>query len=112
MRQVPSRAFESLAIFLMGLALLLSACTGQGAPPVQAQLATACNSIAAGYNIAAGYKAQGKLSPSQVATLHDLEPAVESVCNKTNPPTDLGSALTAASAALSQITLINAGVHK
>ena len=93
----------------LAVPILLAACVSQ---PIEAQLATACNSVAAGYLTAAGYRAQGKLSPAQIKTLTDLEPLAQSSCNKANPPTDLNAALTNANAWLTQWALLNAGVKK
>lgn len=89
------------------LFLGLAACAAQ---PPEAQLATACNSIAAGYNTAAAYRAQGRLTPAQIATLTNLEPQVEAICNPASPPPDLTAALASAEAYLNQIALVNAGV--
>lgn len=94
---------------LLCAAFLAAACASQ---PIEAQLATACNSVAAGYLTAAGYRTQGKLSPTQIKTLTDLEPLAQSSCNKANPPTDLNAALTNANAWLQQWALLNAGVKK
>lgn len=94
-------------IAVAGLAVWLTSCASQ---PIEAQLATACNGIAAGYNTAAAYAAQGKLSTGTIAALTALEPQAEAVCDPTNPPADLSAALTAAQGYLNQITLANAGL--
>lgn len=77
---------------------------------IEAQLATGCNSLATTYLTAAGYRAQGKLSMSAIATLTTLEPAALAACNKNNPPNDLSTALANVQSWLSQWALINAGV--
>ena len=90
------------------IALALTACATQ---PIEAQLATACNGIAAGYRTAAAYVAQGKLSPATINALVALEPQAEAVGDPTNPPTDLAAALTKAQDYLNQLALANAGVR-
>lgn len=89
--------------------LALAACAAASQPP-EAQLATVCNGIAAAYNTAAAYVAQGKLSGPVVLQLAAIEPEAEAVCNTTSPPLDLTTAIAQAQSYLNQITLANAGV--
>ncbi len=89
------------------IVLALSGCAAQ---PIEAQLATACNSIATGYREAAILKANGKLGVSAIADLHAAEPLAISACDPTHPPADLAQALSNATTALQAITLANAGV--
>lgn len=88
--------------------LALAACQSV---PVEAQLATACNSLAAGYRSAAAYAAEGKLDADTVQALKDAEPVVEAACDPDHPPADTAAALTSALTALQTVTLANAGVH-
>jgi hypothetical protein len=88
----------------------VAACAAQQAPPQQAQLATTCNGIAAAYNTAAAYKAQGKLSPASIQLFSNLEAPVQALCDPNNPPADLTTALQDAEAYLNELALANAGV--
>ncbi len=88
-------------------ALLVASCASQ---PPEAQLATACNGIAAGYRTAAAYVAQGKMAPATVLKLASFEGEAEAICDPTHPPADINTALAAAQNYLNQITLANAGV--
>ena len=94
------------AAFLAAV-LLLGACASQ---PPEAQLATACNGIAAGYRTAAAYVAQGKMAPATVVKLASFEGEAETICDPAHPPADINTALAAAQNYLNQITLANAGV--
>ncbi len=91
----------------LAAALFVAACANV---PVEAQLATACNSMATAYLTAAGYRAQHKLSDDAIKTLTDLEAPALAACNKSAPPTDLNSALTSVNAWLQKWALIEAGV--
>lgn len=95
---------------LLAAGLALAACTATTAPPLEAQLATACSSIAAGYRTAAIYRVQGKLTQASIDTLTNLEPAVTATCDPAHPPADLAGAVNAMLAAVQTITLTNAGV--
>jgi hypothetical protein len=105
--------YATLAIIFLAA---LSACsavsslTGSSPQPVQAQLATACQTLAAAYNTAAGYRAQHKLTVGEINTLTTLEVPAQAACNKSNPPTDMNTALTSVQTWLQQWALINAGV--
>lgn len=91
--------------------LALAACTATTAPPLEAQLASACDAVATGYRVAAVNRAQGKLSAGSIATLTQLEPAVSTACDPTHPPADLTTAVNDVLAAVDAIALANAGVH-
>lgn len=97
-------------VFAMTAAAALLALAACQSVPIEAQLATACNSIAAGYRTAAAYRAQGKLSADTIQTLTSLEPHVQAICDPAHPPADLPTALAKADAYLNQIALVNAGV--
>lgn len=87
--------------------LLLAGCASQ---PVSAQLATACNSLATVYLTAAGYKAQGKLTPAEIKTLQGFEQPATVACDPTHPPANTSAALAEVNLYLQQWALINAGV--
>lgn len=98
-------------LFLAAAGLALAACaTPAAGPPVEAQLATVCSSIATGYRTAAVIWAQGKLSQATVDMLISVEPTVTAACDPAHPPADLPGALAATTAVLEKITLANAGV--
>lgn len=94
---------------ILALTLAMTACTAAG-QPIEAQLATACNSLATGYRTATIYRAQGKLSPSAIQSLTEAQPVVLSTCDADHPPANLGAALTAATDALAKVTAAQAGV--
>jgi len=98
-------------ILLCVIAISLSGCpAGTKTPPLEAQLATACNSAASGYRLAAVNRANGRLTTTTIKTLTDLEPAVKDACDPTHPPTDVQAALTKVLDAVDSIAIANAGV--
>lgn len=77
---------------------LLTGCTTLGigtpaTPPVESQLATACNGLAGLYRTAATYRAQGKLKSHQIVFLSTSEPQVMVLCDPTKPPADEAAAI-------------------
>lgn len=103
-----------MKILLFAAGLVLAGCTTTGiatAPlPLEAQLASACSSIATGYRTAAIFRVQGKLTQTSIDTLTNLEPAITATCDPAHPPADLAGAVNAMLVAVQTITLTNAGV--
>lgn len=75
-----------------------------------AQLTTVCNGLAGAYNTAAAFRAQKKLTDSQISILTQLEPVAKQNCNKANPPADINAAIASVTATTAQVSLMNAGV--
>lgn len=88
---------------------LLSACSAVTSAPPAANLATACDTLAAGYMTAAALRSTGKLTSAEVAVLTKLEPTALAACSKTNPPLDTAGALATVVAAAGSIAAITEG---
>ena len=98
----------ALIFLFVFVPLVLVACAAQ---PPAATLSEICDGIAGGYETAAGYRYQHKLSQSAIDTLTDLQPAAKRLCDPSTSPADQQAAISSASDILRQIGLINAGAH-
>lgn len=92
-------------LILAAILLLVTACS----QPPAANLATACDTLATGYLTAASFRSAGKLSPSEIKILTDLEPVALASCSKTHPPLDVAGAANTVVAAVISLNAVLKG---
>lgn len=85
-----------------------------GCATVQSQqkgIITACNGYAHALATAAAFRAQGKLSASQIDTINQVRTVVNPICTAPKLPTT-AQALVTVENSVTQLTNLNAGVKK
>lgn len=89
---VALRVAKVYLLGIMGFTILgFAACssTGTTSPsPVAQGAISLCNAAGNSLQVLAAARAQGKLSPTQVAEVHDAEALTDPVCTASTPPSD------------------------